>query len=124
MIIDEKIARNLAHSADVMNSINGGTIFPAFSTSKKEDHYRMEVVIPSIDADNIKIEVNGGHLLVYHNISHGEKEIPNILGAHKISAEVELDHITAGYEEDLLVVIMPFNELTGGFRREIDILRH
>ena len=124
MRVDEKLTKNLAHSADVLNSVNGGTIFPTIDTTKEEDHYRMEVDVPSVDPETIKVEVNGGLLLIYQQLSHGEKQIPNMLGIHKISAEVELDHITAGYEEDLLVVIMPFNELTGGSRREIDILRN
>lgn len=124
MRVDEKLMKNLAQSADVLNSVNGGTIFPTFETTKEEDHYRMEVSVPSVTPESIKVEVNGGLLLIYQGIEHGEKQIPNMLGVHKISAEVELDNITAGYEEDLLVVIMPFNELTGGSRREIDILRN
>lgn len=121
---DEKITKGLARTADVMNSINGGTIFPAFETTKENDHYRLEVSTPTIDPEAIKVEVNGGHLIVYQKMEHGDTTIPNVLGVHKISAEVELSNITAGYEDDLLVVLMPFNELTGGFRREIDILRY
>ena len=124
MRVDEKLTRNLAHSADVLNSVNGGTIFPTFETTKEEDHYRMEVSTPSVDPDSIKVEVNGGLLLIYQRLEQGEKQIPNMLGVHQISAEVQLDHITAGFEEDLLVVIMPFNEYAGGTRREIDIIRN
>lgn len=124
MRVDEKLTKNLAHSADVLNSVNGGTIFPTFDTTKEDDHYRMEVGVPSVDPESIKVEVNGGLLLIYQKLEHGEKQIPNMLGIHKISAEVELDNITAGFEEDLLVVIMPFNEVAGGSRREIDILRN
>lgn len=124
MRVDENLSKTLAHSADVLNSVNGGTVFPTFETTREEDHYRMEVNVPSVDPESIKVEVNGGLLLIYQKLEQGKKQIPNMLGVHKISAEVELENITAGYEEELLVVIMPFNELTGGSRREIDILRN
>ncbi len=124
MRINQLMTRNLANSADLLNTANGGTIFPTFETYKHDDHYRLEVSIPSVDPDNIKVEVNGENLLIYHKMTMGDVKIPNLLGIEKISADVALDEITAGYEDDLLIIIMPFNEVAGGFRREIDILRH
>jgi len=82
------------------------------------------VSVPTVDPDNIKVEVNGSDLLIYQNIDHNEITLPNLLGMIKISADVELESISAGYEEETLIIIMPFDELTGGFRKEIDILRH
>ncbi len=124
MKIDERIMKNLAKTADIVNTMSGGVIFPTFNTTKEEDHYRLEVSAPSIDPDDIKVEINGGHLFVYQQMEYKGTRIPNVLGVHKISAEVELNNITAGFEDGLLVVIMPFSELTGGFRKEIDILRY
>ncbi len=124
MKLDNDLTRTLAESADVVNTINGGTVYPTFETSTEADHYRLEVDVPSVDPDNIKVEVNGGDLFVYQSIKHNDLTLPNLLGMIKISADVELDNISAGYEDDILVVIMPFDESTGGFRREIDILRH
>ena len=124
MKLDDELIRTLAESADIVNTINGGTIYPTFETYTEDDHYRLEVDIPSIDPKDIKVEVEGGDLLVYQNIQHHELSLPNLLGMVKISANVSLDHISAGYEDDMLIVIMPFDESTGGFRRDIDILRH
>ncbi len=124
MRINQLMTKNLANSADLLNTANGGTIFPTFETFKHEDHYRMEVSIPSVDPENIKVEVNGENLLIYHKMQLGDIKIPNLLGMEKISADVELNSITAGYEDDLLIIIMPFNEVAGGFRKEIDILRY
>ena len=124
MRINHAMSKNLARSADMLNTVNGGTIFPTFVTFKEDDHYRLEVSIPSLDPDNIKVEINGENLLVYQKIDIGESKIPSLLGLEKIAADVALNSITAGYEEDLLIIIMPFNELTDGFRKEIDILRY
>lgn len=117
------MTKNLSKSADMLNTVNGGTIFPTFDTFKQEDHYRLEVSIPSVDPDNIKVEVNGESLLIYQKIEMGDAKFPTLLGVEKISSDVALNGITAGYEDDLLIIIMPFNEVNGGFRKEIDILR-
>ena len=124
MKIDERIVKNLANSADILNTVGGGTVFPLINTTKEEDHYRLEMSAPSIDPEDVKVEVNGGHLFIYQQLDLGDVKLPNLLEVHKIAADVELNSITAGFEEDLLVVIMPFSELTGGFRKEIDILRY
>jgi HSP20 family molecular chaperone IbpA len=124
MKVNKVMTKNLAKSADMLNTLNGGTIFPMFDTYKEDDHYRLEVSIPSVDPDNIKVEVNGESLLVYQKIDVNGMKIPSLIGLEKISAEVAVNSITAGYEDDLLIVIMPFNELSGGFRKEIDILRY
>jgi len=123
MRINHIMTKNLSKSADMLNTVNGGTIFPTFDTFKQEDHYRLEVSIPSVDPDNIKVEVNGESLLIYQKIEMGDAKFPTLLGVEKISSDVALNGITAGYEDDLLIIIMPFNEVNGGFRKEIDILR-
>lgn len=124
MRVNKVMTKNLAKSADTLNTINGGMIYPTFETFKEDDHYRMEVSIPSVDPDNIKVEVNGESLIIYQKVEIGGVKIPSLIGLEKISAKVDIQNITAGYEDNLLVIILPFNELTGGFRREIDILKY
>ena len=124
MKINKSLAKNLANAAEVMNVINGGMVFPTFNTTKETDHYRLEIMAPTIDPDNLKVEVNTGHLFIFHHLEVKGIKLPNMLGMMKLSAGVEIDNITAEYEADTLVVIIPFNELTGGFQKEIDILRH
>jgi HSP20 family molecular chaperone IbpA len=123
MNIDRDAIKTLAESADIVNTINGGTVYPTFDTTTEKDHYRLEVNVPTVNPNNIKVEVDGSDLLIYQSVKHHDLVLPNLLGMMKISADVELDHITAGYEEDTLIVILPFDEETGGFRKEIDIIR-
>ena len=123
MKTDSAIIKNLARTADIVNTINGGTVFPTFNTTKEEDHYRLEVSAPTVNPENIKVEVSQSDLLVYQNVSFNSISLPNLLGMVKISADVSVDEITAEYDDDLLVVIMPFSEMPGGFDREIKIHR-
>lgn len=123
MRVDKGITKRIAETANIVNTINGGSIFPTFNTSIEKDHYRLEVSAPTIEADDLKVEVSGSDLMIYHNIQVHAYTLPNILGLIKISADVELENISAEFEDDLLVVIMPFSEMTGGFHKDIDILK-
>ncbi|GAB4233271.1 MAG: hypothetical protein Tsb0034_06430 [Ekhidna sp.] len=123
MKTDKKITKSLARTAELVSTINGGSVYPVFETYKEEDHYRLEISVPSVFPENLKVEVSEGDLLVYQNVTIGGLTMPNLLGIIKISAEVALDSISAAYEEGLLTVIMPFSELPGGMNREINILK-
>ncbi len=123
MRVDKEAIKRLAETANVINDINGGSVFPTFITSTEKDHYRLEVSVPSVNPDDIKVEVNGSDLMVYQNFHVNSYTLPNILGMIKISVDVEIENIYAEFEEELLVVIMPFSEMSGGFQKEIDIYR-
>lgn len=122
-MMDREVIKNLASTADIVNTINGGTVYPTFNKTTEEDHYRLEVSVPTVSAEDIKVEVSGSDLLVYQKVHLNGMELPNLLGVIKISADVELDSISAEYEDDTLIVIMPFNEMTGGYNREIEIFK-
>ncbi|MEO9482804.1 MAG: Hsp20/alpha crystallin family protein [Ekhidna sp.] len=124
MRVDKEISKRLAETVNVVNNINGGSIFPTFIKTTEKDHYRLEVSVPSVAPDDIKVEVNGSDLLIYQNVHVNSYTLPNVLGMIKISADVELESISAEFDDELLVVILPFSELSGGFRKEIDIYKH
>ncbi|WP_179213275.1 Hsp20/alpha crystallin family protein [Ekhidna lutea] len=124
MKVDKDATRRLAEAAGIVNTINGGTIFPTFNTTTEKDHYRLEVSVPTVEPDDLKVEVTGSDLMIYQNVHVNAYTLPNVLGMIKISADVELENIHAEFEDDLLVVIMPFSEMSGGFQKEIDIYRH
>ena len=123
MKVDRRLTKNLANTADIINTVNGGTVYPLFNTNKEEDHYRLEVSVPSVDPRDIKVEVSDGDLLVYQSVRSGAMSLPNLLGIIRISRDVVLDDISAEYEDELLTVIMPINELPGGLHREIKVRR-
>jgi len=124
MKMNKDLVKNLARSADFINTVNGGSIYPTFKTSKEEDHYRVVVSVPTVNPEAIKVEVSRNNLMVFQQMEVNEVQLPNLLGLMKISEDVILDEISAEYEDDLLVIILPFSEMSGGFRKEINILRH
>ncbi|MEP1033990.1 Hsp20/alpha crystallin family protein [Ekhidna sp.] len=123
MRVDKEVSKQLAETASIINNINGGSIFPTFKTTTEKDHYRLEVSIPSVEPDDIKVEINGSDLMIYQNVHVNSHTQPNVLGTVKISVDVELENISAEFAKELLVIIMPFSELSGGFQKEIEIYR-
>ena len=123
MKVDRKTTKRLALTANVINSINGGSVLPTFKKTTEEDHYRLEVSIPSVEPNDIKVEVDGDDLMVYQNIHINTYTLPNILGILRLSSDVEREGIYAEFEEDTLVVIMPFNEREGGYHKEVEIYK-
>lgn len=124
MNIDKQLTRNLAHSANIINTLHGGTVFPTLTSTKSEDHIRVEVSAPSIDPDRIKVEINEDHLFIFQMVAISEVELPNVLSMIQLSRNVDLEHISASFEDDILTLILPFDDAEGGtFRKEIDIHR-
>jgi len=123
MKIHNQLVKNLANAANVVNTVSGGSVFPTFNTRKLEDHYRVEVSVPSIDPDDIKVEVKNNSLLVMHQLQMEGYTVPNLLGIFNISTDVILEDIYAQYIEEKLIVILPYSEMFGGFNREIEIHR-
>lgn len=123
MEVDKKLTRSLANATNVVNTISGGSVFPTFNSQKMQDHYRVEVSVPSIHPDDIKVEVKESSLLIMHQVKMGEYEVPNMLGVLNISSDVILEDIHAEFSDDTLVVILPYSEMFGGFNREIEIHR-
>ena len=124
MKVDRQIIKNLAYTGNAISTLNGGTVSPIINSEKSEDHILFEIRIPSIDVENIQVEVNGEHLFVFHNTIIGGVRIPNILGTFKLSGTVMIDEISADYEGDTLTILLPTNGSNDGFRKNIEIVRH
>ena len=123
MMINKELSRNLARTADFINTVNGGTVFPTFNTIKHKDHYKIEVTMPSVDPNDLKVEINNDTLMIFQQMEVREVSVPNVLGMFKLSDDAVLDEITAEYEDHLLTVIIPKDQMSGGFRRDIKIKR-
>lgn len=124
MMVDRQVTRNLAYTGNAISTINGGTVFPVINSEKREDHTLFEIRVPSVDVNNIKVEVNGEHLFIFQHLLIGGVQMPNILGTFKLSGKVIVDEISAEYEDELLSIKLPTNGSSDGFRKKIEIVRH
>jgi len=123
MKISKELTKNLARTADFINTVSGGTVYPTFKTFKEKDHYKIEVAMPSVDPNDLKEEVNNDMLMIFQQMELNLVNVPNVLGMFKLANDAVLDEISAEYEDDLLTVIIPKDQMSGGFRRDIKIQR-
>ncbi len=128
MKITDSLVKNMVVTADLLNTINGGMSLPSTSMRKLEDYYELDVLAPGLSVDQLKIEIHNQHLSVFHYLNYKspnhemeEEGAPNIIHLQPIPFDVALDEIKAVYEARHLKVIMPFNELSEGYHRSVEI---
>lgn len=120
-------------SIDYMNTTNGGMSEPSLNIENKEGGYEVTVKAPGIAPDDLQVEVMKDKLMVYHLLpiftkaEDDESEMRSIrfLAKMKIPADVDLESISARYDEDgnCLRLHLPADEGQTGFRRRVEIER-
>ena len=125
---NQNILKKLLLTTDFMNTTNGGMAMVTINLIKEKDGYISYLVIPWINLDNIKIQIRDNRIHIYYLMEFGEnggydgiRRLPYTLGLLDVPFDVNINGISARYEGGMLKIKMPYNELAGGFRREISI---
>ena len=123
MKLDISIPKELLAQIDFANTVNGGMIETAVQAWREEDGYKLVLRAPSVDIDKIQIETANQRFMVYYflNVLEGEQMMPFFLVNLPLSPEVDIDKITAKYEDNRLFIHAPFNDWAKGKSRHIDI---
>lgn len=118
-----EIPKELLREADYMNTVNGGMTMNVARGWKEADGYRLIVNTPGLDSGKIHVEVANQRLFVYHYISvmEGKEQIPFYLVNLPVAPDVDVQNITALYENGQLVLEAPLNDWGKGKRTIIDI---
>ncbi len=117
------ITKNLAQTAYVMNVLDGGIAMPFMAFNKERNEYTCQVQLPGVDPDDFIVEIDQKNLLVFHKINFDGSPIPHLLHRVIIHADVDYESITAEFEDGILTIVMPFNDLANGYHREVDIIK-
>ena len=116
---------DLMTSVDVLNTMHGGVSEPFISFREQPNGREIHVRVPGIIKEAMKAEINNNELFVYYLIpvsSSGKLiQLPQVVYNQKIPYFIEVNGIKATYEENELVVRLPFNELSNGYNRKIEI---
>ena len=123
MKLDISIPKELLAQIDFANTVNGGMIETAVQAWREEEGYKLVLRAPSVDIDKIQIETANQRFMVYYflNVLEGEQMMPFFLVNLPLSPEVDVDKITAKYEDNRLFIHAPFNDWAKGESRLIDI---
>lgn len=123
---ERMLIKNLATTAEIINTINGGMAQPIIGLQKLEKEWNINVRIPSVNPDNLKIEIKDHELFLFQVFQEqvlGSIELPFLIAMIKVSNRVDLDNILAEYGEGNLSIHLPLDEKNNGYHREVDIIK-
>jgi HSP20 family molecular chaperone IbpA len=118
--------KHLLTTVDVLNTLNGGVSEPYLSFREQASGRELRVRVPGVSKEMLQVEINDNQLSVFYLIpmeSAGKKMyFPKEVTKQTIPYFIEITGIHATYEENELVVKLPFNELSNGYNRKIPIV--
>jgi len=125
---DFHISKEILRKVDVMNTLNGGISRPTVLMIREAHRYLVKARIPGVDPEKMRVEVQNDKIFLFHDIHventylYAEKDqIPFNIGYVMIPFDVNIKKIKAHYEDCELQISLPFNELAGGYSKNIDI---
>lgn len=122
---DRLLIKNLAHTAELINAINGGMAQPKVQLEKSSQAWMLRMKVPGVSIENITIEVKDGFLFVFQNLSndHSDMELPYMIEMLNLTSKIDMDSIYAEYVSGEILIHLPFDEMASGFEREIEIIK-
>lgn len=119
----KKKFKDLLTSVDILNTLSGGTSQPFVSIREEADRHEVRARVPGIDKHKLQAEVHNNELIIFYMIpmeSNGKAvQLPQIVYNNTIPYFVEINGIQAHYDDDMLVVELPFNEFSSGYSKRI-----
>lgn len=119
----KKKFKDLLTSVDILNTLSGGISEPFISIREETNRHEVRVRVPGINRDTLQAEVHNNELIIFYMIpmeSAGkEVQLPQIIYNNAIPYFIEISGIQAHYDDNELVVELPFNEFSNGYNKTI-----
>jgi HSP20 family molecular chaperone IbpA len=114
---------DLITSIDVLNTVNGGTSEPQMNLTHYEGYREIRMKVPGIKPDDIHVEVHNNNLSMFYfiNIASNDKmvQLPRFIYNRNVPYYIDISKIKARFDNEELVVKLPFNRLANGYHKEI-----
>jgi hypothetical protein len=123
---DRMLVKNLAKTAEIVNTINGGMSQAKLHMKKESDEWLLRFKVPGVGPDNLKIEVRNSQLFIFQILGADNSsgiELPYLITSLVISPKIDFEGIIAEYDGEEICVHMPLDEMSDGHEREIEIIR-
>lgn len=118
--------KHLLTTVDLLNTLNGGVSEPYLSIRENNDGRELRVRVPGVRKEMLQVEINDNQLTVLYHIpmetSGKEVFVPKEVFKQALPYFIEITGINATYEENELVVKLPYNELSNGYKRNVPIV--
>ncbi len=117
------IPKELLAQIDFTNTVNGGMVKSNAQAWRESNGYKLVLNAPSVDIDKIQIQTANQRFMVYYMIDtlEGEMQLPFFLINLPLSPEIDIDRISASFENGRIYIRAPFNDWAKGESRHIDI---
>lgn len=114
---------DLITSIDVLNTVNGGTSEPHLNLIHYEEYREIRMKVPGIKPEDIHVEVHNNNLSMFYliNITSNDKmvQLPRFIYNRNVPYYIDISKIKARFDNEELVVKLPFNRLANGYHKEI-----
>lgn len=122
-VMKKRKFKDLLTSVDILNTLSGGISEPFVSIREEADRHEVRVRVPGVNKETLQAEVHNNELMIFYMIpleSHGKAvQLPQVIYNNPIPYFVEINGIQAHYEDNMLVVELPFNEFSNGYNKTI-----
>lgn len=119
----EGLGGDLITSIDVLNTLHGGVAEPQLKLKQFTDYRQIELKVPGVSREKIKAEINNNQLTVYFTLSIQSRDrmipVPRVVYHKPIPYFIDRKKISAVFEDETLIVTLPYNELANGYHRDI-----
>lgn len=117
--------KNLVTTVDLLNTLNGGVSEPYLSYRERADGREVRIRVPGVSKEMLQVEIHDNQLDVFYHVpmeTAGKKVfLPKQVIKQTLPYFVEITGIHATFEENELVVNLPYNELANGYNRKVHI---
>ncbi len=125
---DKLLIKNLAQTAEIVNTINGGMSQAELLLDKGEEEWTAILRVPGVSPDRMRLEIRQGQLYIFHvlvaeNENPDQVELPYLLAAVSLDKRIDFDRIIAEYEDNQLFITLPIDEEANGYERDIQIYK-
>jgi len=119
------VSDEIIQTIDIANTLQGGISEPMVRLTRFPEYRQIELRVPGIGEDNMHVKINNNQLLVFYNHlieSRGQViAVPHFVYNKPIPYFIDANKIKATFENNVLTVQLPYNELANGFHRDIPI---
>jgi HSP20 family molecular chaperone IbpA len=125
MKMNRIISEDMLTHVDITNTLAGGVVEPQVTLTQFPEYGQVTLHIPSVQEDRFKIEITNNQLTILYFLdidSMGKKlSVPQVAYSKPIPYFIDVNNISASFEDQSLIVKLPFNECADGYYRNIEI---
>lgn len=119
------VSDEIIQSIDIANTLHGGISEPNLSISQHTNYRQIALRVPGIPEDNMHVKINNNQLVIYYEhkmeLRGALVSVPYIVYNKPIPYFIDAKRVSAQYQDGILIVQLPYNELANGYHRDVPI---